>query len=89
MQAADFEEGEPLRALGRQVDPTAEVIKSLQRPVGPDVSVPVIRALVMGVLSLGMLPLWRWHHRLRDRIWNQQAQLRQVADWLWWKTGRI
>lgn len=72
----------------RQGNSTAELMQLLESPVSPETSGSSLGTFALGLLSFGVFPLWRWQHLLRERIINQQMRLRQVAQWLEWKTGR-
>ncbi len=75
-------------AQRRQGNSTVELVRLLESPVKPETSGSSFGTFAMGVLSFGIFPLWRWNRRLRERMINQQMRLRQVAQWLQWKTGR-
>jgi len=77
-----------LRTPAGGIDPTAALVQGLEQTPAASASVSPIVAFVVGLLTFGMVPLWLWHHRLREHILDQQAQLRRTAAWLAWKTGR-
>ncbi len=57
-------------------------LSSLTRRIGCKESWGVVKSILLGGLSFGILPLILWPMMLRDFIWMERTQLEHLADWL-------
>jgi hypothetical protein len=58
------------------------LLKALARPIGARQSWPVLRSLVLGLLTFGMVPIFAWIGGFRRFAIAEQQQLLHLARWL-------
>jgi len=63
------------------------VLHGLSRGMGGESYWGAVRTLVLGILTLGMLPILVWSRRFRDFVTSEQQQLWHLAEWLRLRTG--
>jgi hypothetical protein len=60
----------------------ASVLRSLGRSFKDQFSLPAADAAIIGLLTFGILPLWKLHRKFRDYITFEKQQLWHLAEWL-------
>lgn len=58
------------------------VLKGLSRPIGAKLSWSVVRSLVLGLLSFGVLPIVSWVRSFRAYAVAEQQQYLHLAQWV-------
>jgi hypothetical protein len=58
------------------------VLKGLSRPIGQKLSWSVVRSLVLGLLSFGVLPILAWVRSFRAYAIAEQQQYLHLAQWV-------
>ena len=85
LQHADYQfrdSATPAAAQGETDHLAASVLRSLGRSFKDQFSLTAADAAIGGLLTFGILPLWKLHRQFRDYIAFEKQQLWHLAEWL-------